>query len=53
MFSAVPFTAVKAIANSPLGESLQRRMEERKKVAIQDSSKFQALAAKARKERYF
>ncbi|KAJ9135467.1 hypothetical protein P3X46_032648 [Hevea brasiliensis] len=50
VFSAIPFTAVKAIANSPLGESLQRRMEEKKKVAIQESSNFQALAAKARKE---
>lgn len=51
VFSAIPFTAVKAIANSPLGESLQRRMEERKKVAAENSSKFRALAEKARKER--
>ncbi|KAJ4830909.1 Chlorophyll a-b binding protein 7, chloroplastic [Turnera subulata] len=50
IFSAIPFTAVKAIANSPLGESLQRRLEERKKVAIQQSSKFQELALKARKD---
>ncbi|KAG6776727.1 hypothetical protein POTOM_020255 [Populus tomentosa] len=51
IFSAIPFTAVKAIANSPLGESLQRRLEERKKLAVQQSSKFKALAQKARKER--
>ena len=51
IFSAIPFTAVKAIANSPLGESLQRRMEERKKVAVRNSSKFKTLSEKARKER--
>lgn len=51
VFSAIPFTAVKAIANSPLGESLQRRLEERKKFAIQESSKFKALAQKARNDR--
>ncbi|XP_002510744.2 chlorophyll a-b binding protein 7, chloroplastic isoform X2 [Ricinus communis] len=50
VFSAIPFTAVKALANSPLGESLQRRLEESKKVAVKESSKFQALTAKARKE---
>jgi hypothetical protein len=52
VFSAIPFTAVKAIANSPLGGSLQRKMEETKKSAIQNSSKFKAEANKARKERY-
>ncbi|XP_052308976.1 chlorophyll a-b binding protein 7, chloroplastic isoform X3 [Populus trichocarpa] len=52
IFSAIPFTAVKAIANSPLGESLQRRLEERKKLAVQQSSKFKALAQKARKESF-
>ncbi|WVY89061.1 hypothetical protein V8G54_037964 (chloroplast) [Vigna mungo] len=51
LFSAIPFTAVKAIANSPLGESLQRKMEEEKKSAEKNSSKFKALADKARKER--
>lgn len=51
LFSAIPFTAVKAIANSPLGESLQRKMEEEKKSAEKKSSKFKALADKARKER--
>ncbi|XP_014504405.1 chlorophyll a-b binding protein 7, chloroplastic isoform X2 [Vigna radiata var. radiata] len=50
LFSAIPFTAVKAIANSPLGESLQRKMEEEKKSAEKKSSKFKALADKARKE---
>ncbi|WCJ19816.1 Chlorophyll A-B binding family protein [Euphorbia peplus] len=50
VFSAIPFTAVKAIANSPLGETLQRRLEERKKIAVLESSKFKDLAARARKE---
>lgn len=50
VFSAIPFTAVKAIANSPLGELLQRRLEERKKVAVDNSSKFKALTEKARKD---
>ncbi|KAG5246645.1 hypothetical protein OIU78_021455 [Salix suchowensis] len=53
ILSAIPFTAVKAIANSPLGESLQRRLEERKKLAVQQSSKFKALAQKARKESFW
>jgi light-harvesting complex II chlorophyll a/b binding protein 7 len=51
LFSAIPFTAVKAVANSPLGESLQRKMEERKKLAVENSSKFKASAEEARKER--
>ncbi|KAI8013103.1 hypothetical protein LOK49_LG05G03953 [Camellia lanceoleosa] len=50
IFSAVPFTAVKAIANSPLGELLQRRLEEKKKDAIDNSSNFKALAQMARKD---
>ncbi|CAJ1972626.1 unnamed protein product [Sphenostylis stenocarpa] len=53
LFSAVPFTAVKAIANSPLGKSLRRKMEERKKFAVENSSKFKALANKARKESFW
>ncbi|KAK2452194.1 Chlorophyll a-b binding protein 7, chloroplastic [Trifolium repens] len=53
VFSAIPFTAVKAIANSPLGELLQRKMEETKKSAIQNSSKFKAEANKARKESFW
>ncbi|GAU12219.1 hypothetical protein TSUD_01860 [Trifolium subterraneum] len=52
VFSAIPFTAVKAIANSPLGESLQRKMEETKKFAIQNSSKFKVEAHKARKQSF-
>lgn len=51
VFSAIPFTAVKAIANSPLGETLQRRMEETKKLAVANSSKFKSFAAKVRKDR--
>ncbi|KAG4934570.1 hypothetical protein AAZX31_17G248700 [Glycine max] len=53
LFSAIPFTAVKAIANSPLGESLQRKMEERKTFAVENSSTFKALAGKARKESFW
>ncbi|CAK8569762.1 unnamed protein product [Lathyrus sativus] len=49
LFSAIPFTAVKAIANSPLGDSLQTKMEQTKKFALQNSSKFKAQALKARK----
>ncbi|XP_010664037.1 chlorophyll a-b binding protein 7, chloroplastic isoform X5 [Vitis vinifera] len=52
IFSAIPFTAVKAIANSPLGESLQSRMEENKKAAVKNSSKFKALAEKAKNESF-
>ncbi|KAL2471854.1 Chlorophyll A-B binding family protein [Abeliophyllum distichum] len=48
VFSAIPFTAVKAIANSPLGEALQRRMAEKKQFYLENSSKFKALADKAR-----
>ncbi|KAK2988169.1 hypothetical protein RJ640_020651 [Escallonia rubra] len=50
VFSAIPFTAVKAIANSPIGEALQRRLEEQKKVAVENSDKFKARAAKARND---
>ncbi|XVE95972.1 hypothetical protein REPUB_Repub02eG0181500 [Reevesia pubescens] len=53
VFSAIPFTAVKAIANSPLGESLQRRLLERKKEAQNNSSKFRALADKARNKSFW
>lgn len=51
VFSAIPFTAVKAIANSSLGESLRRRLEERKKEAVENSSRFKAKAQKARIDR--
>ncbi|KAK4804007.1 hypothetical protein SAY86_003824 [Trapa natans] len=53
VFSAIPFTAVKTIANSPLGESLQKRMEDRKRFAVENSSKFKAMAEKARKESFW
>ncbi|XP_022744658.1 chlorophyll a-b binding protein 7, chloroplastic isoform X1 [Durio zibethinus] len=53
VFSAIPFTAVKAIANSPLGESLQRQLLEKKKEALDNSSKFRALAEKARNESFW
>lgn len=39
---------MKAIANSPLGEALQRRMEEKKQFYQENSSKFKALADRAR-----
>lgn len=51
VFSAIPFTVVKAIANSPVGEELQRRMEAKKKLYKDNSSKFKALSDKARMER--
>ncbi|KAI9073403.1 hypothetical protein K1719_044636 [Acacia pycnantha] len=50
LFSAIPFSAVKVLANSPLGSSLQRRMQERKKIALDDSSIYKTLAQKAREE---
>ncbi|KAE8649969.1 hypothetical protein Csa_012286 [Cucumis sativus] len=50
IFSAIPFTAVKAIANSPLGGSLQRQLEKKKNSAVANSSKFKALAEEARKD---
>ncbi|PKI35751.1 hypothetical protein CRG98_043909 [Punica granatum] len=53
VFSAIPFTAVKAIANSPLGESLQRRLEERKSFAAENAARFKAMSEKARKESYW
>lgn len=48
VFSAIPFTAVKAIANSPLGEALQRRMEETKKSEVINAFEFKKLSQKAR-----
>ncbi|XP_054818839.1 chlorophyll a-b binding protein 7, chloroplastic isoform X2 [Prosopis cineraria] len=50
LFSAIPFSAVKVLANSPLGSSLQRKMLKRKKIALDNSSVYMALAQKARKE---
>ncbi|XP_057776610.1 chlorophyll a-b binding protein 7, chloroplastic isoform X4 [Salvia miltiorrhiza] len=52
VFSAIPFTAVKAIANSPVGEELQRRMEEKKKLFKDNASKLKALSNKARMESF-
>ncbi|XP_011654292.1 chlorophyll a-b binding protein 7, chloroplastic isoform X2 [Cucumis sativus] len=52
IFSAIPFTAVKAIANSPLGGSLQRQLEKKKNSAVANSSKFKALAEEARKDSF-
>lgn len=51
VFSAIPFTAVKAIANSPLGETLQRRMEERKKIEVVNAFEFKKLSQQARMDR--
>ncbi|XP_077216028.1 chlorophyll a-b binding protein 7, chloroplastic-like [Tasmannia lanceolata] len=53
IFSAIPFTAVKAIANSSIGEALQKRLQSTKKVAMEDSSKFKALAESAREESFW
>ncbi|XP_058073338.1 chlorophyll a-b binding protein 7, chloroplastic [Magnolia sinica] len=53
IFSAIPFTAVKAIANSSIGAALQSRLQETKKVAVQNSAKFNALAEKAREESFW
>ncbi|PIM99140.1 hypothetical protein CDL12_28369 [Handroanthus impetiginosus] len=50
VLSTIPFTAVKDIANSPLGEELQRRMEEKKKFYKDNSLKLRALSEKARTE---
>ncbi|KAK4338804.1 hypothetical protein RND71_040266 [Anisodus tanguticus] len=50
VFSAIPFTAVKAIANSSFGETLRKRLEEKKKVAVENSAKFKALAQMARND---
>lgn len=52
LFSAIPFTAVKAIANSSVGERLRRRLEETKRDAVESSKRFKAMAKKAREERF-
>lgn len=51
MFSAVPFTAVKVIANSSVGVRLRMRMESRKMEDVSRAKEFKAAAAKAREER--
>ncbi|XP_020577964.1 chlorophyll a-b binding protein of LHCII type 1 [Phalaenopsis equestris] len=48
IFSAIPFAAVKAVANSSVGEMLRRRLEDTKKEAAERSSRFEALARKAK-----
>ncbi|GAB2210390.1 hypothetical protein Droror1_Dr00015656 [Drosera rotundifolia] len=50
IFSAIPFTAVKVIAGSPIGEGLRRRLEERKSVAEREAERQKALAEDARKK---
>jgi light-harvesting complex II chlorophyll a/b binding protein 7 len=50
VFSAIPFTAVKAIANSSIGVSLRRRLEEKKKEAVENSSRFKSKAQEARND---
>ncbi|RRT59820.1 hypothetical protein B296_00002244, partial [Ensete ventricosum] len=52
IFSAIPFTAVKAVANSSLGEKLRRQLSETKRDAVEKSLRFKALAQKARKARF-
>ncbi|GJW93908.1 cyclin-dependent kinase F-4-like protein isoform X1 [Tanacetum coccineum] len=39
----IPFTVVKAIANSPLEETLQTRMQETKKLALNNAKAYQSL----------
>lgn len=51
IFSAIPFTTVKVIANSPLGERLQRRLSEQKSVAVQKSIQRNKIAQLARNNR--
>ncbi|PWA73510.1 chlorophyll A-B binding family protein [Artemisia annua] len=53
VFSAIPFTAVKAIANSPLGETLQTRMQETKKLALRNAKAYQSLAQNAKKDSFW
>ncbi|KNA17651.1 hypothetical protein SOVF_078010 [Spinacia oleracea] len=48
VFSAIPFTAVKAIATSPLGETLQKRLLLQKSAAVEDSIQRNKLAQLAR-----
>eukprot|EP01018_Ginkgo_biloba_P032167 Gb_21134 [translate_table: standard] len=50
VFSAIPFTAVKAIANSPLGARLQERMQATKSSAIERAPEIKAATERAREE---
>jgi light-harvesting complex II chlorophyll a/b binding protein 7 len=52
VFSAVPFTAVKALAGSPLGALLRRRLEARKASAAAEADALRAAARRARSFRY-
>ena len=51
VFSAIPFTAVKALANSPLGARLRRRLEDRKAAAAAEADALRAAARGARNNR--
>ena len=51
VFSAIPFTAVKALANSPLGARLRRRLEARKAAAAAEAAALRAAARDARDNR--
>ncbi|XP_074263983.1 chlorophyll a-b binding protein 7, chloroplastic isoform X2 [Silene latifolia] len=50
IFSAIPFTAVKLIANSPLGERLQKRLQEQKSTAVKLSVERSKLSEIARNQ---
>lgn len=52
IFSAIPFTAVKAIANSPLAARLQERMLRTKSLAMKEAMEREAATQRARKESY-
>jgi light-harvesting complex II chlorophyll a/b binding protein 7 len=52
VFSAIPFTTVKALANSPLGARLRRRLEDRKAAAAAEADALRAAARIARNNRY-
>jgi light-harvesting complex II chlorophyll a/b binding protein 7 len=51
VFSAIPFTVVKALANSPLGARLRRRLEDRKAAAVAETDALRAAARDARNNR--
>ncbi|KAF3788927.1 Chlorophyll a-b binding protein of LHCII type I [Nymphaea thermarum] len=53
VFSAFPFTVVKAIANSSLGAALQERMQATKAADVANYSKKRALAETARAESFW
>ncbi|KAK1406683.1 hypothetical protein QVD17_42208 [Tagetes erecta] len=53
VLSAIPFTAVKAIANSPLGETLERRMQEKKRAYLTNASLYQSLQQEARNNSFW